>query len=112
MPISGSATSNTGALIMGKFNAACCDQTSRPFSSGTLTGVPFAVPAGARTVTLIIHSSGGIAVSGEVNATFSWAGSSRSWDARQVYGTDGKFASAFTFTPAVATAVYEVDYIL
>jgi hypothetical protein len=99
---------------MGKFNADCCQEVAtvapNAESSGTLTGGSFTVPAGARSVTLIIHSSGGIKVDGEVNAVFSWAGSSRTWNATATRGTDAAYVDAFNFNAQTATVVWEVDY--
>jgi hypothetical protein len=99
---------------MGKFNTTCCASVpatpAQAVSSGTLTGGTFAVPAGAKSVTLILHSSGGVSVSGEVSATFTWAGSSRTWDATATGGTDASYANAFNFAALTANAVWEVNY--
>jgi hypothetical protein len=99
---------------MGKFNADCCTPTPtvapRAVSSGTLTGGTLSVPVNAKSVTLIIHSSGGITVTGEVNATYTWAGSSRNWDATATGGTDASYASPFDFTAQAPTVVWEVNY--
>lgn len=98
---------------MGQFNQACCDNTlAAPDaeSSGTLTGGAFSVPAGAKSVTLIIHSGAGVSVAGEVNASFTWAGSSRSWDATATGGTDASYASPFAFTALAANTVWEINY--
>lgn len=98
---------------MGKFNKDCCKpQAPVPdaVSSGTLTGGTFDVPVGAKSVTLIIHSSGGVAVSGEVSAVFTWAGSSRTWDATATGGTDASYAEAFNFSALAVNTVWEVNY--
>lgn len=98
---------------MGKFNSACCDViTVAPDaeSSGTLTGGAFAVPVGAKSATLIIHSGAGVSVDGEVSAVFSWAGTSRTWDATATGGTDASYANPFTFVALSATTVWEVNY--
>jgi hypothetical protein len=99
---------------MGQFNTLCCTSVPaappKAASSGTLTGGVFAVPAGAKSVTLILHSSGGISVAGEVTAVYTWAGSSRTWDATATGGTDASYANAFDFTALTATAVWEVNY--
>lgn len=99
---------------MGKFNADCCAPTPtenpKAVSSGTMTGGTYQVPVGAKSVTLLVHSSGGISVTGEVNATYTWAGSSRTWDATATGGTDASYANMFNFTALTATAVWEVNY--
>lgn len=98
---------------MGKFQVKCCPVPAAvpdAESSGTLTGGTFTVPAGARSVTLIIHSSGGIKVDGEVNAHFTWAGSSRTWDATATGGTDAAYAQEFNFSASAPSVVWEVDY--
>jgi hypothetical protein len=98
---------------MGKFNATCCDVATvapKAVSSGTLRGGAFTVPVGAKSVSLMVHSSGGVSVTGEVNATFAWAGSSRTWDATAVGGTDASYVNPFNFTADTASVVWEVDY--
>lgn len=98
---------------MGRFNVSCCNvttETPRAVSSGTLTGGAYAVPAGAKSVTLLVHSSGGISVTGEVNATYTWAGSSRTWDATATGGTDASYANMFTFTAQNPRVVWEINY--
>jgi hypothetical protein len=99
------------APAVGKVGA-CITSVSVPnaVSSGTLTGGNFNVPVGAKSVTLMIHSSGGVSVTGEVTATFTWAGSSRTWDATATSGTDASYPNAFNFTALAATAVWEVNY--
>lgn len=96
---------------MGLNTLRCCTAPSTDAeSSGTLIGAAYTVPAGARSVTLTQHSNGGIVVSGEVNATFTWAGSSRTWNANETAGTDGSYAQGFIFTPTTANTVYEVNW--
>jgi hypothetical protein len=99
--------------LMGKFNTTCCPvapAAPKAFSSGTLTGGTYNVPAGAKSVTLILHSSGGVKVSGELNATFTWSGTTRTWDATATGGTDAGYTNDFDFTALTATAVWEVNY--
>jgi hypothetical protein len=99
---------------MGKFNVDCCTQVPtvapKAVSSGTLTGGTFGVPANAKSVTLMIHSSGGVSVTGEVNATYTWAGSSRNWDATATGGTDASYANPFNFSALTPNVVWEVNY--
>jgi len=75
-------------------------------TSGTLTGGTYTVPANARSVTLIIHSSGGISVTGEVTGSFTWAGSDRTWNA--IEGTS--FSNSFNFTAGASGTKWEVNY--
>jgi hypothetical protein len=98
---------------MGKFNAGCCNavtENPQAVSSGTLTGGTYTVPVGAKSVTLLVHSSGGISVTGEVNATYTWAGSSRTWDATATGGTDASYANMFNFAAQNPRTVWEVNY--
>lgn len=98
---------------MGKFNQDCCNVASTAptaESSGTLTGGSYIVPAGAKSVTLIIHSGPGVSVAGEVNAVFTWAGTTRSWDATATGGTDASYANPFNFAALAAGTVWEVNY--
>ena len=94
---------------MGKFRAACCPLPLEPDnaeSSGTISAV-FSVPAKAKSVTLNINTTGSVQITGEINATFSGSGTSRTWTAR-----DGSyFPQGFTFA-GVGTTQYEVNYIL
>jgi hypothetical protein len=91
---------------MGKFNKDCCPTDDKANTSGTLTGGNFTVPANAKSVTLMIHSSGGVDVLGEITGRYTFAGTSRNWDAK-----NKTFANAFNFT-ANANTIWEVNYII
>ena len=78
----------------------------KAFSSGTITGA-FTVPAGAHSVELSLNGTGSVVVTGEVNATFAWAGSARKWTAPEGQA----WAQAFNFAGTGNTS-YEVNYII
>ena len=87
-------------------DCAAAAPVQKAFSSGTITGA-FTVPAGAHSVELSLNGTGSVAVTGEVNATFAWAGSARKWTAPEGQA----WAQAFNFSGTGNTS-YEVNYII